>query len=94
MSAPMKGLPLPENGEANIECESIRPQIKTTTRAFSGNGATDVKPDLLATHYCTCRLGVICVFCLKWAQKIRAGNVRRAESLRHQSLGRCVAGRG
>lgn len=43
----------PEKREAGTRYQRVRPQIKSTTNAFSGNGAVEVKPDLLAE-----RLGV------------------------------------
>lgn len=61
---------------------------------FSGISGGQVKPnfDLLAVHYCTCRHGVICVFCLRWDRKIRAGNARRADPLWRQASIHRMAG--
>jgi hypothetical protein len=51
-----------------------------------------INPDLLATHFCCCKPGVPCVFCLRWHRKITGIEQRRADSLRRQALGRRVAG--
>lgn len=41
--------------------------------------------DLLATHYCTCRHGVTCVFCLRQNRKIRAIEARLADPVWRQT---------
>lgn len=50
--------------------------------------------DLLAVHYCTCRHGVICVFCLRQNRTIRAIEARRADPVWRQTPERRVAAGG
>lgn len=49
-------------------------------------------PDLLAQHFCCCRPGVPCVFCLRWDRRIRGIEARLSDSNRLQAVGRRVVG--
>ena len=76
----------PRNDEAGISSELTRPQIKTTTGGFSGNHPGAVKPDLLAAHFCVCKPGAVCIFCLQWSRRIHGIVQRREDGLRRQVL--------
>lgn len=60
-------------------------------RQSSAQGATN---ELLAAHFCCCKPGVPCIFCLRWDRKIRAGNARRADPLWRQAPERRVVSGG
>lgn len=92
MIAAKRGSPSSESGEAEIDCESTRPQIILTTGGLSGIGEAEVQPDLLATHFCCCKPGVLCIFCIRWSRKIAGINARRADSLRRQGMGNMMRG--
>lgn len=53
--------------------------------ASSSGAAAAVKPDLLAAHYCVCRTGATCIFCLRWDRIIRRIEARQAQQ--RQALG-------
>jgi len=48
-------------------------------------GTGEVKHDLLATHFCCCKPGVPCVFCLRWDRAIRGIEQRQSDALRLQA---------
>lgn len=84
---------LPPKGNARLQ-PGVG-QNKETTGQSSHNDRTRVKaaasegikPDLLAAHFCCCKPGVPCIFCLRWSRRIRAHEQRRADSLQRQALG-------
>lgn len=80
----------PRNCNARMQAgEGSKPEASAS--AFSGKAAPAVKtasmPRLLDQHYCCCRAGAVCVFCLQWNRRIRGIEARRAASLRRQALG-------
>lgn len=61
---------------------------------FSGINGGQVKLDLLATHFCCCKPGVPCIFCLRWSRKIAGIEARRADPIWQQVPERRVAAGG
>lgn len=59
---------------------------------FSGISGGQVKPDLLATHFCCCKPGAPCIFCHRWDRTIRGIEARRSDSLRRQAMGEMLVG--
>lgn len=48
--------------------------------------------DILAQHFCCCRGGALCVFCLGWNRRIRNIEARRSDSLRRHASGARLRG--
>lgn len=85
---------LPDLRKANAPvARSVEGKAETSKAIeFSGIGGGQVKPDLLAMHFCCCKPGVPCVFCLRWDRKIRTGNARRADPVWRQAIGERARG--
>lgn len=66
-------------------------QGRSDGRHLTPQGATD---DLLAVHFCCCRPGVPCIFCLRWSRKIAGIEARRADPIWQQVPERRVASGG
>lgn len=61
-------------------------QLRDNAAEYSSANESPI-PDLVAAHFCSCRGGAVCVFCLAWNRRIRNVEARRAEALRRQELG-------
>jgi hypothetical protein len=61
--------------------------VKAKVIAFPGLRVKRA-PSIIAQHFCTCRAGAVCVFCLSWNRTITGIEARR------QALGRRVRAGG